>query len=319
MSVLTLTEEQVRELLTMEMALEAVETAFRKMALDEVENVPRARARTDHVMLHVMSSAAKTLGYLGYKAYSTSRHGARFHVGLFEGKTGELLALIQADYLGQARTGAASGVATKFMARPEAKTVGIFGAGKQARTQLEAICLVRSIEQVKVYSRAPEHREAFAQEMSQRCQTEVTAVANPEEAARGMDVIVTATNSRDPVLFGEWVDPGTHLNVIGSNFRGKIEVDLETIQRAQNVIVDAKDQARIEAGDLVPAINKGILHWTDVGELSQVVVGRRTAREKPEDVTLFKSLGIALEDVAVAGRIYEKAKANGIGQALEWS
>src|SRR5919201_5005210 len=127
-SVLYLTEDDVRQLLTMDMALEAVEQGLRKMALDEAQNIPRSRRQTDHAMLHVMAASAKTLGVMGYKAYATSRKGAHFHVGLFDGKTGALLALLQADHLGQVRTGAASGVATQYMARPDASEVGLFGS-----------------------------------------------------------------------------------------------------------------------------------------------------------------------------------------------
>src|SRR5258708_6828556 len=151
MAVLLLTQEEVRQGLTMEMALDAVEEGLRKVALDEASNVPRARVQTDHTMLHIMAAAAKSLGVMGYKAYTTSRKGSHFQVGLFDGKTGNLLALIQADYLGQMRTGAASGVATEFMARPDASEVGIFGSGKQARTQLQAVCQVRKIRHVQVY------------------------------------------------------------------------------------------------------------------------------------------------------------------------
>src|ERR1700693_2585182 len=157
----------------MEMALEGVQDALRKLALDEGQNVSRARTQTDHAMLHVMSAAAKTLGVMGYKSYTTSRKGANFHVGLYDGKTGALLALIQADYLGQVRTGAATGVATQHMARTDAAEVGLFGSGKQARTQLQAVCTVRKIRRVQVYSPNDEHRRKFAEDMSRECETEV--------------------------------------------------------------------------------------------------------------------------------------------------
>src|SRR5262245_45193428 len=137
MSVLYLTEDDVRRLLTMDLALEAVEAAFRKLSLDEAENVPRQRCQTDHVMLHVRPAAAKTLGAVGLKAYTTGKFPAQFHVTLFDPRTGVLTALLQADYLGQVRTGAASGVATKKLARKDAATVGLYGTGKQARTQLQ--------------------------------------------------------------------------------------------------------------------------------------------------------------------------------------
>jgi ornithine cyclodeaminase/alanine dehydrogenase-like protein (mu-crystallin family) len=317
-SVLLLTEDEVRHLLTMDMALAAVEEALRKMALDEVQNIPRARSQTDHVMLHILSAAAKTLGFMGYKAYTTSRKGAQFHVALYDGKTGSLLALIQADYLGQVRTGAASGVATQYMARPDAAEVGLFGSGKQARTQLQAICRVRKIRRVQVYSPNEENRRRFAIEMGRLCQTEVEPVPRPEMAAQDKDIIITATTSREPVLNGNWVAEGTHLNVVGSNFLAKAEVDVVTVRECDSIVVDSKDQARLEAGDFVQPIEDGTIHWADIHELGQVIVGRFTGRAHPQDVTMFKSLGIAIEDVAVAARVYAKAIAEGVGRRVEW-
>jgi ornithine cyclodeaminase/alanine dehydrogenase-like protein (mu-crystallin family) len=316
--VLLLNEDDVRQLLTMDMALKAVEDGLRQLALDEAHNVPRSRVQTDHAMLHILSAAAKPLGVLGYKAYSTTRKGAHFHIGLYDGKTGALLALMQADYLGQVRTGAASGVATEYMARPDAAEVGLFGSGKQARTQLQAICKVRKINRVQVYSPSEEHRRRFALEMSRLCETEVEPVPRPEMAAEDKDIIITATSSREPVLNGHWIAEGTHLNVIGSNFLGKAEVDAVAVRRCESIVVDSKDQARLEAGDFVQALEDGSIHWADVHELGQVVVGRFTGRAHPQDVTLFKSLGIGIEDVAVAAAVYAKAQAAGIGRMLEW-
>ncbi len=315
---LLLTEDDVRQLLTMEMALEAVEEGLRKMALDEAHNVPRARVQTDHVMLHTMSAAVKSMGVLGYKAYAASRKGTHFHVALYDGKAGALLALVQADYLGQMRTGAASGVATQYMARMDAAEVGLFGTGKQARTQLLAVCKVRKINRVQVYSPNEEHRRRFAAEMSGACQTEVVPVPRPEMAAEDKDVLITATTSREPVLNGHWIAEGTHVNAVGSNFLGKAELDAVAVRRCDSIVVDSKDQARIEAGDFVQPLEDGSIHWADVHELGQVIVGRYTGRAHPQDVTLFKSLGIAVEDVAVAARVYAKAQATGVGRALEW-
>jgi alanine dehydrogenase len=317
--VLLLTEEEVRRLLTMDMALEAVEQGLRKLALDEAMNTPRSRVQTDHAMLHVMSAAAKSLGVMGAKLYSTSRKsGARFILPLFDGKTGALLCLMQADYLGQVRTGAASGIATQYMARPDATEVGIFGSGKQARTQVQAVCRVRRIRQVQVYSPHEERRRAFAAEMSELCQTEVVPVSRPEMAAEKKDILITATTSREPVLTGHWLAEGTHVNAIGSNFLGKTEIDSVTVRRCAVIAVDSKDQARIEAGDFQQALEDGSLHWSEVRELGQIIVGRYPGRRHPQDVTLFKSLGIAIEDVAVAARVYARAQAEGVGKVIEW-
>jgi alanine dehydrogenase len=316
--VLLLSEEDVRRVLTMDMALEAVEAGLRKMALDEAQNVSRARTQTDHAMLHLMSAAAKTLGVMGYKAYATSRRGQHFHVGLFDGKTGALVALMQADYLGQMRTGAASGVATQYMARPDASEVGLFGSGKQARTQCQAVCRVRKVRRVQVYSPNEEHRSQFAREMSELCQTEVVPVPRPELAAEDKDIVITATTSREPVLNGHWLAEGTHVNAVGSNFLGKAELDAVAVRRCESIVVDSKDQARLEAGDFTQALEEGSIHWADIHELGQVIVGRYTGRAHPQDVTLFKSLGIAIEDVAVAGRVYQAAQAAGVGRTVEW-
>jgi alanine dehydrogenase len=315
---LLLSEEDVRRLLTVEMALEAVEQVLRKQALDEAQNIPRTRCQTDHAMLHVLSGAAKTLGIMGYKAYSTTRKGAQFHVGLYDGKNGTLLALIQADYLGQMRTGAASGVATQYMARHDAQEVGLFGSGKQARTQLMAVCKVRNIRHVHVYSPNEERRRQFAKEMSELCRCDVEPVPRPELAAQDKDIVITATTSREPVLNGNWLAEGTHLNVVGSNFLGKAEVDAVAVRRCESIIVDSKDQARLEAGDFVQALEEGSIHWADVHELGQVIVGRFTGRAHPQDVTLFKSLGIALEDIAVAAKLYAKAIDSGTGKTIDW-
>jgi alanine dehydrogenase len=318
MAVLLLTEDDVRRLATMDMAIEAVEAGLRKMALDEAQNVPRARVQTDHALLHSMSASIKTMGVMGAKVYATSRkHPATFTVALYDGRTAALLSLMQADYLGQVRTGAASGVATQYLARPDATEVGIFGSGKQARTQLQAVCKVRRIRQAHVYSSNEERRKRFANEMSELCQTEVVPVSRPEMAAQDQDIIITATTSREPVLLGHWIAQGTHINAIGSNFLAKAELDAAAIRRCQAIVVDSKDQARLEAGDFQQPLEDGSLQWSNVRELGQVIVGRFTARKHPEDVTLFKSLGIAIEDVALAAKVYARAVAEGVGRVLE--
>jgi ornithine cyclodeaminase/alanine dehydrogenase-like protein (mu-crystallin family) len=317
MPVLHLTEDEVRGLLTMEMAVEAVESGLRKMALEEAFNVPRSRCQTDHAMLHVLSAAAKTLGVIGYKTYVTTRAGARFHVTIYDGKTGEMLAVMQADHLGQMRTGAASAVATKHMARKDSTSVGIFGSGKQARTQLLGIAKVRKLTRAVVWSPSEERRTAFAREMSQVVGVEVVSAAKPEDAARGLDVICTATSAREPVLFGAWLSGGQHVNAAGSNYLAKAEIDAEVVRRANVVTIDSKDQGRLEAGDLVAALDQGVLEWIDVAELGRVVAMRAPGRQSADDITLFKSLGIGLEDIAVAIRVYQKAKEAGVGRWLE--
>jgi alanine dehydrogenase len=318
MPILILNEADVRQLLTMDMALDAVEEALRTLALNEAQNVLRARTQTDSAMLHVMSASAKLLGAMGYKAYTTSRKGAQFHVGLFDGKTGDLSAILQADYLGQVRTGAASGIATKYLARPESATVGLFGAGKQARTQLEAICKVRKIKLVQVFSRTADRCKQFCAEMTKLCGCQIEPVAKAEDATRNKDIVITATTASDPVLFGDWLTEGTHMNVVGSNFISKVEIDAIAIQRSKLITVDSKEQARLEAGDFHAALTANAFKWSEVREIGQVIVGHTPGRAAASDITLFKSVGIAIEDVATAAKVVALAKEQNVGKWIDW-
>lgn len=316
MPALYLTENDVRELLDMRIAVDAIEEMFRQLAGGAAENVPRHRARAKGVMLHTMSAAADYLGTVGWKAYTTTSGGVRFHVGLYSAATGELTAVIDADYLGQLRTGAASGVATEFMARPDAKVVGLFGAGKQARMQLKAVCTVRKIEAVEIYSRNEERCRKFAEEMSEWCQTNVIPSRNPELVAAEKDIVICATSSRTPLFEGRVLDEGTHLNVIGSNFLNKAEIDATTVRRADTIVCDSIEQCKLEAGDFVEALEEGAVEWSNMHELADVVVGRETGRKTAECITLFKSVGLAIEDVALGAKLVELAVEEGLGRPL---
>ncbi len=316
MPVLFLTEEDVRELMDMTTSIEVVEEAFRQMAAGEAGNVPRARASTSGILLHTMSAAAKYLGLVGWKAYTTTKHGARFHVAVYHVDSGEMVALIEANNLGQLRTGAATGVATEYMARPDAKVVGIFGSGLQARTQLKAVCTVRRIERVEVYSRNDQRRNAFAEEMTEYCATQVVPVRTPVEAASEKDIVICASSSRAPVFDGRVLDEGTHVNAIGSNFLSKAEIDVTTVRRADTIVCDSIEQCRLEAGDFSQALEEGVTDWRLMHELADVIVGRETGRARPEDVTLFKSVGLAIEDVAMAAEIVKRAREVGLGRTL---
>jgi ornithine cyclodeaminase/alanine dehydrogenase-like protein (mu-crystallin family) len=316
MPVLFLTESEVASVLTMDLALDAVGAAFRKLALDEAVNVPRQRCQTDLAMLHVLPAAAKTLGVLGFKAYTTTKAGAKFHVTLYDGKTGAMTAVVEADLLGQFRTGAASGVATKKLARPGAATVGCIGTGKQARTQVLAVCKSIDVTRVAVYGRDPGRRAEFAATLARETGVDVVPVESAEAAVAGLDVVITATASRDPVLRGEWVGAGQHLNLIGSNFLTKTEADAEVFRKATVVTVDSKEQAKHEAGDFVAALNEGVLRWSDVREVAAVLIGRSPGRTAPDDVTVFKSLGLGIEDIALAARVVDLARQHGLGRDM---
>ncbi|MCE9565344.1 MAG: ornithine cyclodeaminase family protein [Planctomycetes bacterium] len=316
MPALFLTEADVARVVTMDLALDAVTAAFRKLGLDEAMNVPRQRCQTDLAMLHILPAAAKTLGVLGFKAYTTTKAGARFHVTLYDGKTGEMTAILEANLIGQFRTGAASGVATKKLARPKSSTVGCIGTGKQARTQILAMCKVLPVKSVRVFGRDASRRAEFATQLATETGVDVVPVEKAEEAARDLDVIITATNAREPILMGEWISAGQHLNLIGSNFLTKAEADIGVFRKATVVAVDSKAQANTEAGDFVSALNAGVLQWGDVLDFAPLLMGKYPGRETPQDVTVFKSLGLGIEDIALAARVVELAKKQGLGREI---
>ncbi|MCL6565978.1 MAG: ornithine cyclodeaminase family protein [Acidobacteriia bacterium] len=315
---LLLSEADVRAVLTMPVALDAVEQAFRHLADGTALLHPRRRfALPEKVFLHYMAAADTETGYAGLKIYTSARGSVRFLVPLYRTRTGELVALLEADYLGQMRTGAASGIATKYMARADATTAGIIGTGLQARTQLEAIAAVRQLSSVRAYSRNPERRAQFAREMTERLQLPVYPAGSAEEAVREAEIVVTATNSSTPVLLGRWLAPGTHVNAIGANFPQKRELDEEAVRRAGIIAVDSREQAMLESGDLLAAF--GGLEasaWMVVRELADIVAGRVPGRTDARQVTLFKSNGVAVEDVAVAARVVELAQERGLGTRL---
>ena len=314
---LLLTENDVTSLLNMDSAIAAVEEVLRDQATGDAINRPRNRVAMPASQLHVLSAGDKRLGVTGLKAYTVSRKGTRFLVLLYDSENGDMLAMIEADRLGQMRTGAASGVATKYLARPDADTVGIYGTGWQAESQLMAVCVVRKIKSIKAYGRNSQRREAFARKMSSLLRVDVSPVESPEEAARGQAIVITATSAREPVLKGEWIESGTHLNVVGSNFLSKTEVDVETIKRASIIAVDSIEQSRIEAGDLLPAIERGVISWESITELGRIVAGIHRGRTSENDITLFKSNGIALEDISTALRVYNLARSKGIGKEIK--
>jgi ornithine cyclodeaminase len=313
---LFLDEQQVTDLLTMEMAIAAVEEALKQHGLGTAINNPRTRVRLPSGQLHMMGAALPTRGVIGYKAYTAFKGHTRFHVMLYSTDTGELLAMLQADRLGQLRTGAASGVASKHMARSEAGSVGIFGTGWQARAQLEAVCAVRQIRGIKAFGRDATRRQTFCTEMSQQLGMAVEPANTPEAVVKGMDIVITATNARAPLFDGNWLEPGAHVNAIGANALIRREVDDTTVRRSALIVVDSKEQARLECGDLLGALERGLIHWGQVRELGDVVAGLMPGRRQVSDITLFASHGLAIWDLAAGMAVYDAAKAKGIGRDL---
>jgi alanine dehydrogenase len=313
---LLLNEDDVRALLTMPLALEIVEDSLRRQGRGELALNPRRRLRLpDHGLLHYMAAGPQG-GYFGMKLYSVVRGVARFVVPLFRSDTGEMAALIEADALGQIRTGAASGVATKYLANPEARTACIIGTGYQARTQLEAVACVRRLQRVRAYGRDPQRRANFCAEMSEKIGVPVEASNSNREAVRGAEIVITATSATQVVLEGAWIEPGMHINAMGANWPQKRELDAAAVDRAGAVFVDSIEQARMEAGDLIQSFGENQSRWSDVRELGGVVAGKNPGRSNPGEITLFKSNGIATWDLAAAERVYELAVEQGRGKSI---
>jgi ornithine cyclodeaminase/alanine dehydrogenase-like protein (mu-crystallin family) len=307
---LYLREADVDELLPPEDAVEAVEGCFARLAAGGVENQSRFRLGLDDGHLNVMAAADLELGVGGLKAYSGLRTGARFIVALFAADRPDLLALIEADRLGQRRTGAASAVAARHLARREAHTVGVIGTGWQAESQVECLrAALPRIDRLVAYSRSEERLTDF-------CERFDAEPAEYNREAAEQDIVVTVTTSRDPVLRGEWLQPGALVCAVGANRLAARELDNAVIERAAFVCCDSKEQARLEAGDLVEPVERGVLDWLEVHELAEVVGGRLQGRAGDEDIVLFKSVGIAAEDLAVAKLVYDRARERGVGIQL---
>jgi alanine dehydrogenase len=314
---LHISEAEVRQLLTMPMAIAAIEEVSRQQAEGAVEVHPRRRFQLpDHGFFHYMAALDTVSGYVAMKQYTYVKGKLRFLVPLYSATTGELLALIEADYLGQLRTGAASGVATKYLARKLAKSAAIIGTGGQARTQLEAIHNVRMLDAVYVYGRDPERRRKFCDEMTERLGITVYPMEACADAVRHAEIICTATTAAHPVLNGNDLPPGVHINAIGANHAHKQELDEAAVNKANLIFVDSLAQSRQEAGDLIIPFAKQAQRWAGVHELAELVTGKTPGRANDSQITLFKSNGIASWDLAVAVKAYHLAKEKGFGREL---
>lgn len=314
---LLLKEKDVQLLLTMPLALDLVERVHREYSAGNAIDVPRERTRLPKAALHILQGAVPSAGVFGYKAYTSSREGIRFIVYAFSAERGNLDAIVEANLLGMIRTGAAGGVAAKYLARPEAKVAGVFGSGWQAQGQIEALAAVRSLERVKVYSRKAEKLAAFCTRMQGRLGLEVVPAATPEETVRGSDIVVTITTSATPVFDGEWVAPGTHINAAGSNSLLRQEIDETTVRKCSPIVVDSRPTAIKEAGDLLPALEKGRLHAGSLVEIGEVINGTRAGRTLPEQVSLFESQGMAIQDLIIAAELARMARAQGLGVEVD--
>ncbi len=302
-----ITEAQVLEHLTMSKAVELVELSFRQLADGTGVNHPRRRViLPTGSILHYM--AAGNAEYFGTKVYSSNpKTGAHFQFLLYRSADGLPLATLEANHLGRIRTGASSGVATKFLARPDADVLGVIGSGFQARTQIAAIAEVRKLREVRIWSRKPEGRAAFARECAEAFGLNVVATETAREAVEGVDIVVTATSSKEPVLESAWISPGTHINAMGSNWLIKRELPTDLVlDRATLVTVDSIEDAHLESGDLMTPLRERPGTPFPAVEFHSVVSGLRPGRQHPDDITIFKSNGLAIQDVVSAGYVYEE-------------
>lgn len=304
---LYLTEDDVDALLTPADAVEAVEGSFARLAAGEVENRPRYRVPVEGGLMHVMSAVDRGLGLAGAKTYVGGRNGSAFVVTLFDAVEHRLVAVIEADRLGQLRTGAASGVAARHLAKSGASSLGIIGTGWQAQTQVQCIrAAVPGIQTVFAYGRNPERLAAF-------CKTVGATPAESHREAAEQDIVVTMTTSKDPVVRGEWLQPGALVCAAGANRLVARELDNKVLERAAFVCCDSIEQSKVESGDLVEPIEAGLLDWLEVHELAEVVGGTVTGRHDDGDIVVFKSNGLAAWDMALAAVAVDKARAAGLG------
>jgi ornithine cyclodeaminase/alanine dehydrogenase-like protein (mu-crystallin family) len=307
-----LTEEDVRRLVTVKDAIATLERLFATWSDPSTINLPRQRAQAGKGSFNLMGAAWGAKQLFGLKAYFGGGNGARYHVLLYSAVDGKLLAMIESDALGQMRTGAASGLATKLLANPGARTLGVIGAGRQAFTQVAAVCAARPIKTVSVFTRTAEHRESFAKQIERELRVAAKAVSSGEAAVGDADVVIAITKAAAPVLRANWLKSGVHVNAAGANAAARREVDAETVLRATDQVA----QARVEAGEYRDLIAAGRLHWQDIVELGDLVTGKASGRRGPADITLFKSLGIALEDIAFADLILQRAREKRAGKPM---
>jgi alanine dehydrogenase len=304
---LYLTESDVATLIDPVVAVDTIEACFRRMADGEIEIAPRRRLRLPEGSLADMAAADRGIGLAGGKLYAATPNGVTFVVCLFDSESSELVAVIEADRLGQLRTGAASGVAARQLARSGARTLGVIGCGHQAETQVACVrAALPLLERVVAFCRTPEKLAAF-------CDRVGAEPAESHREAATADVVVTITSSRDPVVRGEWLQPGALVIGAGANVVTSRELDNAVLERARFVCCDWREQAKLESGDLVEPIQAGVLDWLEVHELHEVVSGELAGRQSDDDIVVFKSNGLAAWDVALGAEAVRLAREGGVG------
>ena len=316
-----LSNEDVRTLLPMDECVDLMEQVFRDEADGKAVNLPRQHLPLPKGFHRTVQGIAEGFGVYGMKTYGSDRrpnapNRTRYLVLLYSLETGGLDAIVDARDLGQIRTGAVSGLATKYMAREDATTIGIIGTGWEARAQIAAMSVVRNISHVKAYSRSAENRETFSAEMREKHGLDVDPVDTAEKAAQDVDILVTITGANEPVMSGEWLVPGMHVNAIGATGTNRRELDVEAVRRSDLIVVELLEQSKNDSGELLYAEQEGVFDWSNVTELADIVVGKATGRPSAEAITQFNALGVGTEDLAAASVVYRKAVESGMGTEL---
>jgi ornithine cyclodeaminase len=311
-----LSEEDVKALLTMAATLDCVEQALTSRAQGQAVDVPRNRARIPGGTQHILQAAAPALKLIGYKAYYSTAKGTRYYVHLFHTESGEYVGMVAASHLGMMRTGAASGIATKYLAREDATVLGQIGAGKQGIGQLEAVSATRPIRKAIVYSRTRAKLEAFCRSMSDKLGIEVNPAPCAKDAVAEADVINVITRSATPVLEGAWLKPGQHINAAGANALTRRELDIAAVKRCDLVVADSREVARNESGDLLPLVESGFVQWETLAELGEIAAGYRPGRRSREEITLYESHGMGIQDLYVCAHLIELARTRDVGREI---
>lgn len=312
---LFLTEADVTRLLTMDATLAAVGSAFQDLARNQAGNHPRQRFFLPEGVLHHMAAHWIGRGVMGTKTYASYSDGTRFYVQLFDAHSGELLCYLEANRLGQLRTGAATGIAARYLAPEDATVAALIGTGFQAETQAEALVKVRpGLRHLRVFGRDVVRRREFCMLMTSRLSIHCEPVDSVEAAVRGAPIVALATSAREPILKGEWLHDDAFVAAVGANRLSAREIDEATVARAALTAVDDVNQARVESAELIAANERRRFFWENLMPLSAIVAGR--VKRPPHGITLFKSLGIGLEDIAAASAVYDAAKAEGVGRSL---
>lgn len=309
---LMLKEADIAGLFDMSDVVGAVEACLRGHGVGGAANLPRRRISVGATTMHVLGGALHDDEVCAAKVHTTGG-GPNDAWNLLFRASGQLLAMIEAESLSLMRTGAASGVATKWLSNPGSHTVAVLGTGRQAMAQLEAVSAVRPVAQVRAWSPTPAHRQAFCEDVHRRLELPAEPASDPRATVAGASVVITISKATDPFLRGEWLEAGAHVNLAGANRRNRREATVDVFERAGVVTVDDPEQAQYESGELIEAVEQGALTWDQVSGLGAVVAGAHPGRQATDELTVFKSLGIGLEDTAVSLLAYERATAAGRG------